>query len=372
VGDPDVSAILTVKVGLGDRAYDVLVGSQALDAAAERLPALFPRKRAIVVTDRNVASLHLDRVTRLLAGCGLACDPVVMEAGERSKSFAGLEQLVDALLDRNIERSECVIALGGGVIGDLTGFAAAITKRGIDFIQIPTTLLAQVDSSVGGKTGINTRHGKNFAGAFHQPRLVIADTGLLETLPERERRSGYAEIVKAALIGDAAMFDRLDAAGTGVLDGAPLSRAIADAVAFKAGIVAEDELEYGSRALLNLGHTFAHAFEAEAPKDAIRHGEAVAAGIALAFRYSVSRGECPAEDAVRVERHLQAVGLPHSAGSLAVNDWNAARLVARMRDDKKNQAGEITLILVRGIGKAWIDRRIDPDDLVRFLETSLS
>ena len=367
-----MSAVLTVPVGLGARSYDVLVGAGALDAAAQRLPALFPRRRAILVTDSHVAPLHLERVSALLARTGIACEPIVMAPGERSKSFAGLEQLVDALLERNIERSEAIIALGGGVIGDLTGFAAAVTKRGVGFIQIPTTLLAQVDSSVGGKTGINTRQGKNFAGAFHQPRLVIADTGLLTTLPERERRAGYAEIIKAALIGDAAMFERLDAAGAGVLQGAPLAQAIADAVAFKARVVAEDELEHGNRALLNLGHTFAHAFEAEAPKDAIRHGEAVAAGIALAFRYSVARGECPASDAARVEAHLRAVDLPWNGATLAHKDWDAARLVNRMRDDKKNQAGEITLILARGIGKAWIDRRIDATHLVAFLETSLS
>lgn len=366
-----MKTVLTVPVGLGDRAYDVLVGEGALEAATGRLPAFFPRKRAIIVTDSHIAPLHLDRISGLLAQNGIESEAVIIEPGERSKSFAGLESLVDALLDRNVERSEAIIALGGGVIGDLTGFAAAITKRGVDFIQIPTTLLAQVDSSVGGKTGINTRHGKNFAGAFHQPRLVIADTGLLATLPDRERRSGYAEIVKAALIGDAAMFDRLDAAGAGVLQGAPLSAAIADAVAFKARIVAEDEREHGARALLNLGHTFAHAFEAEAPKDAIRHGEAVAAGTALAFRYSVARGECPAGDADRVEAHLRAVGLPWNAASLAYSNWDAARLVERMRDDKKNRAGEITLILARGIGKAWIDRRIDATHLVAFLETSL-
>ena len=367
-----MSAVLTVPVGLADRSYDVMIGEGALDAAAPRLAGLFPRRRAIIVTDSHIAPLHLERVMAVLAGVGITCDPIIMEPGEATKSFAGLEQLVDALLERNIERSEAVIALGGGVIGDLTGFAAAVTKRGVGFVQIPTTLLAQVDSSVGGKTGINTRQGKNFAGAFHQPRLVIADTAFIATLPDRERRAGYAEIVKAALIGDPAMFDRLEAAGAGVLHGAPLARAIADAVAFKAQIVAQDELEHGRRALLNLGHTFAHAFEAEAPRDAIRHGEAVAAGIALAFRYSVARGECPASDADRVEAHLRTIGLPWNAATLAHKDWEASRLVARMRDDKKNQAGEITLILARGIGKAWIDPRIDAAHLVAFLETSLS
>lgn len=367
-----MSDVLTVPVGLGDRSYDVLVGPGALGAALERLPALFPRQRAILVTDRHVADLHLDTLTRTLSAIGVTVDPIVVEPGERSKSWDGLRHLVEALLDRNVERSEAVIALGGGVIGDLTGFAAAVTKRGVEFVQIPTTLLAQVDSSVGGKTGINTGHGKNFVGAFHQPRLVIADMDLLASLPAREQRAGYAEIVKAALIGDAPLFDALEAAGADALHGPALSRAVAAAIAFKARIVAEDEREGGVRALLNLGHTFGHAFEAEAPKDAIRHGEAVAAGLGLAFAYSAHRGLCPQADADRVAAHLRAVGLPHGADSLAFTDWKAERLIARMRDDKKNQDGRITLILARGIGRAYIDRDTDETDLTRFLETQLS
>ncbi|RKR00518.1 3-dehydroquinate synthase [Maricaulis maris] len=367
-----MSEVLRVNVGLGERAYDVLVGAGALAAAGPELVPHFPRGRAILVTDRHVAALHLEAVSDTLAAQGLRVDPVIVEPGETSKSWTGLAGVVDALLDRNVERSEAVIALGGGVIGDLTGFAAAVTKRGVDFIQIPTTLLAQVDSSVGGKTGINTTHGKNFAGAFHQPRLVIADRDLLATLPDRERRAGYAEIVKAALIGDAAMFDRLEAAGAGVLDGRELDTAVAAAIAFKARIVAEDEREGGVRALLNLGHTFGHAFEADAPKDVIRHGEAVAAGIALAFAYSAQRGDCSATDAARVTAHLRAVGLPATPNELAHTDWNAASLVARMRDDKKNRDGRITLILTRGIGAAFIDAAADEADLLAFMETQLS
>jgi len=367
-----VSGILRVNIGLGERAYDVLVGVGALAEAGPELGAHFPRGRAILVTDRHVAALHLKTVTDTLATHGLRIDPIIVDAGENSKSWAVLEGVVDALLDRNIERSEAIIALGGGVIGDLTGFAAAITKRGVNFIQVPTTLLAQVDSSVGGKTGINTRHGKNFAGAFHQPRLVIADRDLLATLPARERQAGYAEIVKAALIGDAALFERLEEAGADVLDGADLDAAIAAAVAFKARIVAKDEREGGVRALLNLGHTFGHAFEADAPKDAIRHGEAVAAGIALAFAYSAHRGDCSTADAARVAAHIRTVGLPASAGELKHSDWNAASLVARMRDDKKNKDGRITLILTRGIGDAFIDPAADEADLLSFMETQLS
>ena len=366
-----MSDILTVPVGLGDRSYDVLVGAGALDAALPRLAPFFPRGRAIIVTDRNVAEQHLGAVSEKLASIGLKILPIIVEPGETAKSWDGLRHVVDALLDLNIERSECVIALGGGVVGDLTGFAASITKRGVGFIQIPTTLLSQVDSSVGGKTGINTSHGKNFVGTFHQPRLVIADADLLASLPLRERRAGYAEIVKAALIGDAPLFEALEADGADVMTGEALSRAAAAAIAFKARIVAEDEREGGVRALLNLGHTFGHAFEAEAPKNAIRHGEAVAAGLGLAFAYSADRGFCPKADADRVRAPLETVGLPHGATSLAVTDWDATRLIARMRDDKKNQDGRITLILARGIGDAYIDRETDETDLTRFLETQL-
>lgn len=366
-----MSDILCVPVGLGERSYDVLVGAGALGLAQPRLPALFPRGRAILVTDRNVAGLHLKTVSDRLEAAGLRADPIVLEPGETTKSWDGLKRLVDTLLDRNVERSEAIVALGGGVIGDLVGFAAAITKRGIDFVQIPTTLLAQVDSSVGGKTGINTEHGKNFAGVFHQPRLVIADMDLLASLPARERRAGYAEIVKAALIGDKPLFEKLEAAGAGVLEGETLSEAVAAAVAFKAGIVAEDEREAGVRALLNLGHTFAHAFEAEAPKDVIRHGEAVAAGLALAFAYSARRGLCAKADADRVAAHLRTVGLPDGPEALAHSGWNAERLVERMRDDKKNRDGRIGLILARGIGEAYIDRDTDETDLTGFMETVL-
>lgn len=362
-----MTQIHTVHVPLGDQAYDVLVGERAIDAHWPAIKALFARGRAIIVTDGHVATYHLAALESRLRDSAIAPEAIILPPGETSKSFATLERLVDTLLDHNVERSETIIALGGGVIGDLTGFAAAITKRGTDFIQIPTTLLAQVDSSVGGKTGINTRHGKNFVGAFHQPRLVIADTALLDTLPERERRSGYAEIVKAALIGDAPLFDRLEAAGADILGGEKLDDAIAAAVAFKAQIVAEDEKEAGRRALLNLGHTFGHAFEADAPKDAIRHGEAVAAGLALAFDYSVRLGVCPPEDAERVKAHLRETGLPDGPKSLAFTDWNASSLIARMKDDKKNKDGQITLILARGIGKAYIARDADPNDLAAFL-----
>ena len=366
-----MSDILSIPVGLGDRSYDVLIGEGALEAALSRLPDLLPNGRTIIVTDEHVAPLHLDTLTSALTHAGIEAQSIILPPGENTKSFSQLESLVGAFLEAGLERSDAVIALGGGVIGDLVGFAAAITKRGINFIQIPTTLLSQVDSSVGGKTGINTHHGKNFAGSFHQPILVIADSALLETLPMRERRSGYAEIIKAALIGDAAMFDRLESAGANALSGDILRNAVGDAVAFKAGIVVRDEREHGARALLNLGHTFGHAFEAIAPRDVIRHGEAVAAGIAMAFRYSVHLGICPASDADRIEAHLRAVGLPDSAAALGHSDWKASEMIARMQNDKKNSGGRITLILARGIAKAYIESDTNEDDLVKFMETTL-
>jgi 3-dehydroquinate synthase len=366
-----VSKVLTVSVDLGERSYDVLIGHDALASARNRLTDLFPRKRAIIITDSHIAPLHLDHLETELNGLGIKPEPFILDPGEKTKSFSQLESLIDVLLDHNVERSECIIAFGGGVIGDLVGFASAITKRGTGFIQIPTTLLSQVDSSVGGKTGINTRQGKNFVGAFHQPKLVIADSRFLDSLPIREQRAGYAEIVKAALIGDKAMFEQLETAGTSALTGDTLSQAIASSVAFKAKIVAQDEREGGVRALLNLGHTFGHAFEAEAPKDAIRHGEAVAAGIGLAFRYSVHLGKCPVQDALRVEQHLRDIGLPDGPKSLAFNTWNAERLVERMRGDKKNSGGNIMLVLVNGIGNAYLDTTTDENNLVNFMETTL-
>jgi 3-dehydroquinate synthase len=363
--------MITVPVKLAARSYNVLIGRDVLNDALSQVPKLFPRQRTIIVTDKVVAALHLEVLTRTLDKIGIKAQSIIIEPGEASKSFKCLEKLVDTFLDHNIERNEVVIALGGGVIGDLVGFAASITKRGVDFIQIPTTLLSQVDSSVGGKTGINTRHGKNFVGCFHQPRLVVADQALLDTLPKRERAAGYAEIIKAALIGDATMFERLETYESSALTEPHLSQAIAEAVAFKAKIVADDEREHGVRALLNLGHTFAHAFEAEAPKDIIRHGEAVAAGLAMAFQYSVHLGVCPNLDSQRVAAHLNAVGLPDGPLSLAHKTWNTQALVSRMRDDKKNQNGQITLVLARGIGSAYIHHATDETDLVNFMESML-
>jgi 3-dehydroquinate synthase len=364
--------MITVPVKLGARSYDVLIGAGVLETGAQRLPALCPRGRALVVADAAALAHHGERLRAALSRAKL--EPMIfeIEGGEAAKSWAGLERLCDQLLDANMERGESLIAFGGGTVGDLAGFASAITKRGTGFVQIPTTLLAQVDSSVGGKTGINTRAGKNLAGAFHQPRLVIADTGLLATLPRREVRAGYAEIVKAGLIADADLFDRLEKLGADALTGAALDEAIASAVAFKARIVAEDEREGGVRALLNLGHTFAHAFEAEAQKGALVHGEAVAAGLVLAFAYAQRLGVCPPGAAQRVRDHLRAVGLPASGRELAGGPYDAARLVARMGSDKKNSGGAITLILAKAVGDAYIAPDANARDLEDFLSEDLT
>ena len=361
----------TVTVELGARSYDVLIGARALDAGAVPLAALCPRGRALIAADTNALAQHAGRLEGVLAGAGLV--PVICEidGGEGAKTWAGLQSLVDWMLDQGMERGEALIAFGGGTVGDLAGFAASVMKRGCAFVQIPTTLLAQVDSSVGGKTGINTRQGKNLAGAFHQPALVIADTGFLATLPKREIRAGYAEIVKAGMIADRPLFERLEALGPKALEGDALTQAIAGAVAFKARIVAGDEHERGARALLNLGHTFGHAFEAEAAKGALIHGEAVAAGLVLAMRYSVRLGVCPPEDAKRAEAHIAATGLPARIADLPGGPYHAARLVARMGSDKKNTGGAITLVLARGLGDAYIFPGADRDDLERFLEEEI-
>lgn len=367
-----MSNILTVSIDLGERSYDVRIGEGALEASLDTLKTLCPRGRALIAADS--AALNHHRTRLLDAFKAIDVTPVIFEiaGGEQAKTWDGLSKLVDDLLEANMERGEALIAFGGGTIGDLAGFASAVTKRGTNFVQIPTTLLAQVDSSVGGKTGINTKAGKNLAGAFHQPSLVIADTRFLATLPDREIRAGYAEIAKAGLIDDPDLFARLESAGAKALEGETLTQAIADAVAFKARIVAEDEKEGGVRALLNLGHTFGHAFEAEAKKGELVHGEAVSAGMVLAFKYSNRLGVCDAEAGHRAAEHLQAVGLPTRPHQLAGGPFNAEALVERMKSDKKNSGGSITLILAKGVGKAYIAKGADISDLTRFLTEELA
>jgi shikimate kinase/3-dehydroquinate synthase len=321
------------------------------------LAPLLPQKRCVVVTDDIVAPLHLATLMTGLAQTGIAATSIVVPAGEGSKTLARHAQLVEDLLDQGVERRTAVVALGGGVVGDLAGFAAASTLRGLPFVQVPTSLLAQVDSSVGGKTGVNTQAGKNTAGAFHQPLAVLADTAVLATLPPRQLRAGYAEIAKAGLIGDARFFAWLEANGPALIGGdrALQGEAVLRACAFKAQVVGQDEREEApndGRALLNLGHTFGHALEAEIGYgDALLHGEGVAIGLALAFRLSARQGLCAERDVDRVLAHLAAVGLPDSIGMLN-RRLSATRLIAHMRRDKKTRDGKLRFVLVHGIGEA--------------------
>ena len=361
-----------LTVALGDRSYQILVGPGLLAEAGTHMLPVLAQRRVVVIADATVAGLHLATLTASLDRAKIAHDTVVLPPGEGTKDFAHLQQLTDQLLDRRVERRTMLVALGGGVIGDLTGVAAALVLRGLDFVQIPTTLLAQVDSSVGGKTGINTRHGKNLIGAFHQPRLVLADTSLLDTLPRRERLAGYAEVVKYGLLGDAAFFDWLDANGPAVLDrdGPERRHAVAQSCRMKARIVASDERESGERALLNLGHTFGHAFESELGSGPeMLHGEAVAIGMALAFDLSVRLGLCPPADAARAKRHLAQMGLPTG---LAGRNWPPERLLDHMGRDKKVVDGRLTFILVRGIGRAFVSRDVGSSDVQAVLAAALA
>jgi len=364
-----------VHVALGARSYDIAIAPGLLAAAGARLRPRLKRPVTAIVTDANVARLHLKTLEDSLAAAGIASTSVVLPAGEATKSYHHLAVLCDRLLAAGIERGDAIIALGGGVIGDLAGFAAAILRRGIDFIQIPTTLLAQVDSSVGGKTGINSSHGKNLIGAFHQPRAVLADLALLDTLPRRDLAAGYAEVAKYGLLGDAAFFAWLESSAPAIFAGDRNARAHAIKVSCKAKahIVAEDETETGVRALLNLGHTFAHALEAATSYgERLLHGEAVAVGMAMAFRFSERLNLCPAGESGRVERHLASVGLPVSLAGIAGELPEAAALLAIMRQDKKAQAGKLTFILVRRIGEAFIARDIPDDRVEAFLAEEMA
>jgi len=354
--------------GEGFRPYQVLVGDGLLAAAGELAAPLLPRKRCAVVTDETVGALHGPALIAGLERAGVASTVIAVPPGEASKSFRQLEDLCDRLLALDLDRGDQVIAFGGGVVGDLAGFAAAIYKRGVDFIQLPTTLLAQVDSSVGGKTAIDTPRGKNLIGAFHQPRLVLCDLGVLTTLPERELKAGYAEVVKYGLLGDADFFAWLETDGAAVLALEPeaLERAVAHCVSMKAAIVAEDARDHGRRALLNLGHTFGHAIEAETGF-AMLHGEAVALGCALAFRFSAREGLCAAEDAARVERVLAAAGLPVSLAEAPAGRFAADALLAHMRQDKKAEGGSLVLILANAIGQAFAAKGVDPIAVRDFL-----
>jgi 3-dehydroquinate synthase len=360
----------TVPVGLGERAYDVLVGEGLLDAAGRLIAPFQKRGRTAVVSDETVWRLHGQRLTAALQAAGIEALPVIVPPGEQTKSFEGLADVSDRLLALGLDRGDLVTAFGGGVVGDLAGFAAAIYKRGIDFVQIPTTLLAQVDSSVGGKTAIDTPRGKNLVGAFHQPKLVLADLSVLGTLSQREMRAGYAEIVKYGLLGDLAFFEWLEVNAPAVLarDPAALSHAVARSIEMKAEIVAEDEREQGRRALLNLGHTFGHALEAETGYgDALLHGEGVGAGMALAFRFSATQGLVTGQDAQRATRTIAASGLPTTLAEVSSDPFDAGRLVASMGQDKKAEGGRLTFILARALGEAFVAKDVDPAAVRDFL-----
>ena len=366
---------IKVNVDLGERAYDILIGPGLLAAAADHIASHLARPKTAIITDENVAAAHLGALQDALSAGGIEHDTLVLPAGESTKSNAHLFEVTDFMLSAGIERRDTVIAFGGGVIGDLAGFAAAILRRGVSFIQIPTSLLAQVDSSVGGKTGINAKAGKNLIGAFHQPVLVLADTALLDTLPEREMRAGYAEVAKYGLLGNADFFSWLEENAPSLFAGdmQVRMRAVETCCRMKADIVAEDEREGGVRALLNLGHTFGHALEAATGySDRLLHGEGVAIGMAMAFRFCEARGECEKGLAGRVEAHLKSVGLPTRVGEICGATPDEDTLVAAMYQDKKALDGKLTFILARSIGDTYVNRNVKEDELRDFLKIELS
>jgi 3-dehydroquinate synthase len=360
-----------IRVALQERSYDIVIGERLIDEAGPRIAAALPGARCAVVSDATVAALHLPRLQASLEERGLLLGAAIVAPGEASKSYPVLADISERLLELGVERGDCVIAFGGGVVGDLAGFAASILRRGVRVVQIPTTLLAQVDSSVGGKTGIDTRQGKNLIGSFHQPSLVLADTAVLATLPLREFRSGYAEVAKYGLLGDATFFAWLEQNWPKVFSGEGGERvhAIATSVRAKAAIVAADEREEsGARALLNLGHTFGHALEAFAGySDRLLHGEAIAIGMRLAFAFSVEQGLCPEADALRVQRHFTSVGLQTAIAQIPGGAPGPEQLLQLMAQDKKVKGGKLALVLVRGIGEAFLERDIPMDRLTSFL-----
>jgi 3-dehydroquinate synthase len=370
----------TVNVALGTRSYDIVIGRGLLASLGARIAALRPGAKAVIVTDDNVARYHLDPAEAALRHAGVAASRVIVAAGEASKSYRVFEQVCEAVIASRIERGDLAIALGGGVIGDLTGFVASVVRRGLDYVQVPTTLLADVDSSVGGKTAIDSAHGKNLIGAFHQPILVLADTALLDTLPEREFRAGYAELVKYGLLGDADFFAWLESnwrevfAGGNSSGGFAREHAIAESCRAKAAIVARDERETGDRALLNLGHTFGHALEAACGfSDRLLHGEAISAGMALAFEFSARRqGLLPMAQAKRVIGHLAEVGLPTRLQDIPGPLPSVDQLMDLIAQDKKVKRGMLTFILVRGIGAAFIETGVDAREVRVFLSEKLA
>ena len=374
--DDSALASERIDVALGARSYEIIVGNGLLTKAADYVSAVAEPKKLAIVTDETVASLHLDTLLTGLRRTAADVSLTTIPPGEAAKTFGTVQAVAETLLASGIERATTIIAFGGGVVGDLAGFLSSILLRGIPFIQIPTTLLAMVDSSVGGKTGINTSTGKNLVGTFFQPRLVLADTAVLGTLPHREMLAGYAEVVKYGLLGDPIFFAWLESRGRQMLNGdsIALRQAIAECCRAKARIVAADERESGSRALLNLGHTFGHAMEAEAGmRGTLLHGEAVAVGMVMAFALSSRLGLCPAADAARARSVLQASGLPVSFADLdalgvGASEWEDDRLLAHMSRDKKVRDGRVTFILARRIGETFVTQDVDPATLRTFVE----
>jgi 3-dehydroquinate synthase len=366
-----------VEVALGDRAYDIVIGRDLLRSLGQRVAALRAGVRAAIVTDRNVAGHWLIQTEVALAEAGISTSRIIVEEGEGSKTYAGLQRVCEALIAAKIERNDLVIALGGGVVGDLAGFSAAVVRRGVDFVQVPTSLLAQVDSSVGGKTGINSPLGKNLIGAFHQPVLVIADTAVLDTLPPRQFRAGYAEVAKYGVLGDGAFFSWLEVNhGDIFAGGSAREHAIATCCRAKAAIVARDERETGERALLNLGHTFGHALEAATGfSDRLFHGEGVSIGMVLAAELSAQLRMIAQSDAARIRNHLAAVGLPthlqEIPGFAQEGLADADALMRLMAQDKKVKRGRLTFILLKAIGSAVIDPGVDPSVVRDFLKGKL-
>jgi 3-dehydroquinate synthase len=365
---------ILVNVALGDRAYDIVIGRGVLATLGTRVAALKPGAKAAIVTDETVAKLYLAKTKQSLADAGISSTEIIVPPGESSKSFAMLEKVCDGLIAARVERSDVVVALGGGVVGDLAGFAAAIVRRGVDYVQVPTSLLAQVDSSVGGKTAIDTSHGKNLVGAFYQPILVVADTQVLDTLSPREFRAGYAEVAKYGLLGDAAFFAWLEANAKDVFAGGPArEHAIAVSCRMKAEIVARDERETGDRALLNLGHTFGHAFEAAAGfSGRLLHGEAVALGTSMAMEFSARHQLLPMMEADRAIRHLASVGLPTRTSQVEGGVPTVDVLMDLIAQDKKVKRGKLTFILSRGVGAAFVAPDVDPNSVRSFIAEKIS
>ena len=363
----------TVHVDLGARSYDVLIGPDLVHEAGALIAPLLPRPRVVVVSDETVAGLHLETLRAGLASAGVSMEALVLPAGEATKGWPQFTRCVEWLLDQKVERRDVVIAFGGGVIGDLVGFAAAVLRRGVRFVQIPTSLLAQVDSSVGGKTGINAPQGKNLIGAFHQPSLVLADTAVLGTLTPRDFLAGYGEVVKYGMLGDAAFFEWLETQGPALASGDVAARveAVRWSVQMKADIVARDETEQGDRALLNLGHTFCHALEAATGySDRLLHGEGVAIGCALAFETSARLGLCAQEDPSRVRAHLKAMGMKTDIADIEGDLPDAAGLLDLMGQDKKVVDGQLRFILARGIGDAFVTGDVPKDVVLDVLRDS--